>query len=84
MEFVDLTERYRQAMGLKAEIPPEDLIEASKAVIEAKKSLAEADERGLTNEKLASYLKAVSDTQYRYRQLLIAWEEEKKRASSSS
>ncbi|GAI73008.1 unnamed protein product, partial [marine sediment metagenome] len=80
MEFVDWTERYRQAMGLKAEIPPEDLIEAGKAVVEAKRALAEAEEKGMVGLKLAPYLKAKSDAEYRYRQLLIAWEEEKKKS----
>lgn len=77
-EFKQLTQLYRKAEGLKAEVPPSDVIEASKALKSAREALSEAQERGLKNEKLAPYLQAVSDAEYRYRQLLIKWEEEKK------
>ncbi len=77
MEFVDLTERYRQAMGLEAKIPPLELIEASKALKEAKDKLAQAEEKGLKDEKIAPYLQAVSDAEYRYRQLLVQWQAKK-------
>ena len=80
-EFKEITQLYRKAMGLKAAVPPKDLIEASKALREAEKALKEAEAKGLKNEKLAPYLKAVSDAAYRYRQLLAKWEEEKKKLS---
>ena len=79
MEFVDLTERYRLAMGLEAKIPPPELIEAGKALKEAETARKEAIDRGIKEEKLAPYEKAVSDAQYRYRQLLTKWKEETKR-----
>lgn len=80
LEFKEWTQGYRKAMGLKAEIPPQELIEAGKASKEAKTELTKAEEKGLGIAKLAPYLKAKGDAEYRYRQLLIAWEEEKKKS----
>jgi len=77
-EFIDLTEKYRKAMGLDAQLPPPDLVEASKAVRHAKVDLTDAEAKGVKGEKLGSFIKAVSDTEYRYRQLLISWEQSKK------
>jgi len=74
IEFVDLTERYRQAMGLEAKLVPPELLEAGKALAEARKAEAEAREKELKDEKLAPYLKAINDAEYRYRQLLVAWQ----------
>ena len=77
-EFVDLTEKYRLAMGLDAQLPPADLVEASKAMRYARIALAEAEEKGVKGDKLNLLFKDVKDTEYRYRQLLISWEESKK------
>uniref|UniRef100_A0A6M3IDS2 Uncharacterized protein n=1 Tax=viral metagenome TaxID=1070528 RepID=A0A6M3IDS2_9ZZZZ len=77
IEFVDWTERYRKTIGLEAHIPSPELVESGKAIRQAKADLADAELEGVKGEKLAPYLKAVSDAEYRYRQLLIAWEEGK-------
>ena len=78
IEFVEWTERYRQAMGLDAQVPPTELVEAGKALRQTELALRDAESENKTGEELTPYLKAKSDTEYRYRQLLIAWEESKK------
>lgn len=75
MELKQLTQLYKKALGQKAKVPPDDLVQAEKDVEEAKKAKDEAEEKGLKNEKLAPYLKALSDTEYRYRQFLVQWRE---------
>ncbi|MBU2249576.1 MAG: hypothetical protein KKD77_22710, partial [Gammaproteobacteria bacterium] len=75
-EFKDWTQRYRKAMGLEAKIPPLELIEAGKSLKEAETARKEAIDKGIKEEKLAPYEKAISDAQYRYRQLLIKWRAE--------
>ncbi|MBA7706569.1 hypothetical protein ES703_115423 [subsurface metagenome] len=62
-------------MGLEAKIPPPELIEAGKALKEAETARKEAIDKGIKEEKLAPYEKAVSDASYRYRQLLTKWKE---------
>ncbi|GAI71159.1 unnamed protein product, partial [marine sediment metagenome] len=77
-EFKRWTQGYRKAMGLEAKIPPAELIAAGKALKEAETARKEAIDKGIKEEKLAPYEKAVSDAQYRYRQLLTKWKEETK------
>lgn len=79
MEFVEMTEKYRKAVGLEAQVPPPDLVEASRVASQARIALRDAEAAFKTGEELATYQKALQDAEYRYRQLLIAWEEEKKR-----
>lgn len=79
-EFKLMTQAYRKAMGLKAMEVPQEIIEASKELAKAKTELSEAEEKGLEEAALAPYLKAESDAKYRYRQLLVKWEEEKKKS----
>ncbi|GAI79763.1 unnamed protein product, partial [marine sediment metagenome] len=79
-EFKEWTQLYRRAQGLEARLLSPELIEAGKAVAEAKIELGKAEEKGLKNEKLAPYLKALSDAEYRYRQLLVKWEAETKKS----
>lgn len=78
MEFKHLTQGYRRAQGMEYKIPPPELIEAGKALREAEAARKEAIDKGIKAEKLTPYEKAVSDTTYRYRQLLIKWKEEQK------
>ena len=77
-EMYKQVEVYRKAVGLKVSVMPEELVEAEKAYKQAKATLTKAESQKIEGEQLASYQKALSDTQYRYRQLLIAWEEQKK------
>ncbi|GAI98800.1 unnamed protein product, partial [marine sediment metagenome] len=77
-ELKQQTQSYRRAQGLEYRIPPPELVEAEIAMKAAKAALNLAEERGLKNEKLAPYLKAMSDAEYRYRQLLVKWEAETK------
>lgn len=77
MEFKQWTQGYRRAQGMEYKIPPPELIEAGKALREAEIARKEAIDKGIKEEKLAPYEKAVSDAQYRYRQLLTKWKEEK-------
>jgi len=79
IEFKRLTQLYRGALKLGSDIPSTELLEAGKAVKQAKADLAEAEASGLKGKALAPYLEAVTSTEYRYRQLLIAWEESKKK-----
>ncbi|GAI51967.1 unnamed protein product, partial [marine sediment metagenome] len=51
--------------------------EAEKALKSTTGALSKAREESLEEAALAPYLKAVSDAQYRYRQLLIKFQEEK-------
>jgi len=74
LEFKEMTQRYRKSQGLPAKIPSPDLVQAEKDVTEAKKALVEVERQGLKNEKLAPYLKALSDTEYRFRQLITQWQ----------
>jgi len=61
IEFMEMTQRYKKAIGLDALVPSAELIEAAKAY--------KADPS--------------TDNTYRYRQLLIAYEEEVKKKSTS-
>lgn len=79
-EFKRMTQLYRQSQGLKADIPPTEIIEAEKALKQAEIALREAESQKWAVEKLAPYLSTKSDAEYRYRQLLIAWEQEKKKS----
>jgi len=79
IEFVEMTEKYRKAMGLEAQVPSSDLVEASKAMRQAEIALRDAESQKKAGEELAPYLKALSDVKYRYRQLLVSWEEEEKK-----
>lgn len=79
-EFKEWTQRYRKAQGLEAHIPPPELIEAGKVVRQAEIALRDAEMQNKVGEELAPYLKALSDAKYRYRALLVSWEEEKKKA----
>jgi len=78
IEFVEMTEKYRKAVGLEAQVPPPELVEAGKVASQARIALRDAEMQNKTVEELAPYQKALQDAEYRYRQLLIAWEEEKK------
>jgi len=77
IEFKRLTQLYRKAIGLEAKIPPPELLDAEAALKEAEADLTRAKGEGLKEEKLAPYQKAVSDAAYRYRQLLLQWQEKK-------
>jgi len=76
-EFKRMTQLYLAARGLPAKIPPEDLIQAEKNVVEAKAALEFAKAEGTKENKLTPYIKAVSDATYRYHQLLTLWRESK-------
>lgn len=76
MGFKKLTQRYRKAQGLESKEPPTEVIEADRALMDAKRALAEAREQGKKEAKLDPYLKAVSDAEYKYRQLYIQWQQD--------
>jgi len=80
-EFKHITQLYRKSQGLRAMEVPQEIIDASKELAKARAELKEAEAKGLEGAPLAPYLKAVSDAEYRYRQLLVKWEEEKKKLS---
>ena len=75
MGFKQLTQRYRKSQGLESKVIPVEVTEANRALVIAKGALAEAKERGAKEAKLDPYLKAVSNAEYRYRQLYIKWQE---------
>jgi len=75
IEFKRMTQLYRKAVGLNSQVPPDDLVEAGKAVKQAEVALREAEIAQIGEEKLAEYLGTLKDAEYRYRQLLISWEE---------
>jgi len=79
MEFVEMTEKYRKAMGLESQVPPADLVEAGKETKRAEIALRDAESQEKAVEELALYLKTLSDAKYRYRALLVSWEESKKK-----
>jgi len=76
-EFKRMTQLYLAARGLPAKIPPEDLIQAEKNVVETKAALEFAKAEGTKEAKLTDLIKAVSDATYRYHQLLTLWRESK-------
>lgn len=78
-EFKQLSQMYRKATGLSANIPPPELTEAEKALKEAEAELKAKVAEGMKEEKLVPYQKAKDDAAYRYRQLLIQWKEAKKK-----
>uniref|UniRef100_A0A6M3M0H6 Uncharacterized protein n=2 Tax=viral metagenome TaxID=1070528 RepID=A0A6M3M0H6_9ZZZZ len=75
MEFKEWTQKYKQAMGLKANIPPAELLEAGKALREAEAALKEAEEKKGKGKADTALYKAVSDATYRYKQLLAKFKE---------
>lgn len=79
-EFKKITQLYRKAQGMIAEIPPQDVIEAGKAMKDAEIALRSAESQNLTDAELAPYLKTLSDAEYRYRALLVKWEASKKKS----
>lgn len=78
MEFKQITQMYRKAVGLEAKIPPAELQEAEKALKEAETELKAKIAEGTKEEKLLPYQKAKDDAAYRYRQLLTQWREQTK------
>jgi len=78
MEFVEMTELYRKAIGLESKIPPPELVEAEKALKTARIELQRVTGEGVKEPKLSPYAKAASDAEYRYRQLLLKWQTEGK------
>lgn len=78
-EFKQMSQMYRKAIGLPYEIPPIGLQEAEKALKEAEAELKAKIAEGLKEEKLLPYQKAKDDAAYRYRQLLIQWQEAQKK-----
>lgn len=81
VEFKEMTQLYRKAVGQQANVPSAELIEAGKAMKQAQNALRDAEGQNKTGAELAEYQKSLSDTQYRYRQLLIAWEGSQKKMS---
>jgi len=78
-EFKRMTQLYRKAMGLEAHVPSQSLVEAGKAMKAAEMALRDAESQDKAPEELAEYLRTFKDAEYRYRQLLIAYEEEQKK-----
>ncbi|GAI99873.1 unnamed protein product, partial [marine sediment metagenome] len=77
-EFKQMTQAYRKSQGLSyREVPPE-LVEAEKALKTAQRELQDATAEGVKEPKLSPFAKAVSDAEYRYRQLLLKWQAEGK------
>lgn len=77
LEYKMLVEEYKRSQGLPYKIPPPELLAAEKVLKGAEASLKEAQDKGLKEAKLEPYLKAKSDAEYRFRQLLLKWREEK-------
>lgn len=75
-EFLREVELYNKAQGLPAKIPSEDLIQAERNLVEAKKDLDFALEKKLSETELTPLRKAVSNSEYLYRQLLIQYKEQ--------
>lgn len=76
-EFKDITQKYRRAIGLQADIPPMEIQETGHATKQAKLALQEAEQQGKSEAELAPLRKALSDKEYHYRALLVAWEQSK-------
>ena len=72
-DFKIRTQHYQQLMGKEVKVLPPELIQAEKALREAETTLRAEKEKGTKGEKLAPFVKAVSDGQYKYRQLLAAY-----------
>ena len=79
-EFLEMTEKYRKAIGLDAYLPSKDLIEAGKAMKAARTALSDAESQNKPPIRVTEYLATFKAAEYRYRQLLISYEEEKKKA----
>lgn len=73
-EFKQITQLYRKAEGLKAMEVPQEIIEASKGVAEAKAVLNQVLTGERTDITEIQARTKLSDAEYRYRQLLIKWE----------
>ncbi|GAI72431.1 unnamed protein product, partial [marine sediment metagenome] len=73
LDFKTRTQRYKQLMGKEAKMPTPELMQAEKILREAEEALKAEKEKGTKDEKLAPFLKAISDAQSRYRQLLTAY-----------
>jgi len=69
-ELKKATQLYRQAVGLEAHIPSEDIIQAEKDVKAAEIALAEAEQEKATPKKLTELREAVDEAKLRYHQLL--------------
>ena len=78
-EFKQLTLAYRKALGEATIEIPQEIIEASKSYKDAQIALRDAESQNLADAELAPYLKTLSDAEYRYRQLMIKFEAEKKK-----
>lgn len=74
-DFKVLTQRLRQLQGKEAKVPSLEVRQAEKALRDAEEALRKEKEKGTHQVNLIPYEKAVSDTSFRYRQLL---EKEKK------
>jgi len=78
-EFKQMTQAYRKAMGLSAMEVPQEVIEASKEVAEARAALHQVETKERTDITEAQAQIDLTNAEYRYRQLLIKWEAEKKK-----
>lgn len=72
-EFKKLTQTWRASQGLISRDVPPELIEAERDLIAARQAYDFGKKRGLTIDQQAPLSKAVSDAQYRYRQLLAKY-----------
>jgi hypothetical protein len=72
-EFKKLTQSWRASQGLPTKEIATELIEAERDLIASRKAFDFGKKRGLPEEKQAPLSKAVSDAQYRYRQLLAKY-----------
>jgi len=77
-EFKLWTQLYRKAEGLEAMEIPQEIISASREVHEAKETLRQVTTRERTDITEAQAQTALANAEYRYRQLLVKWEAEKK------
>lgn len=72
-EFKKLTQTWRASQGLPAKEIATELIEAERDLIASRKAFDFGKKRGLPEDKQAPLSKAVSDAEYRYRQLLAKY-----------
>jgi len=81
LELEKQIQLYKQAEGLKTDMIPEEIIEAEKEVARARAIFNRVTAGEITDVTEAEAQIALSNAEYRYRQLLVKWEEEKKKLS---
>jgi len=70
-----VTEAYRKAAGQPYKEVPDELIVLEKELKELRKEIERRRAAGITDEELGELLARLADLEYRYRQLVIQFEE---------